>query len=65
MIQAILFDKKYFSLAKAENYVKKHGYKPAGKDWIKKSSEELKSERINEKKEKLLDKLLEDKDETI
>lgn len=46
-----------------KRWLKKHGYKKIGTNWIKKSQEDLKSEELKDKQTKLLDKLLkEDKE---
>jgi len=48
-----------------KRWMKKHNYKKEGDKWLKKSKADLKSEEIAEKKNKLLDRLLGDKDENI
>jgi len=46
-------------------WLKSHGYKKVKNEWIKKSKEEARAEEIAEKKNKLLDKLLGEKNEAI
>jgi hypothetical protein len=48
-----------------KRWMKKHGYQKEGEKWIKKSKSEALSEEIAEKKNKLLNQLLGEKDETI
>jgi len=44
-----------------KRWLKKHNYKKIGDNWIKKSSEEETNERIKIKQEKILDRLLDEK----